>query len=162
LRKDEIWHKVILHGIPTTSSFTIVQVEVEEFNPGIHLPRLPRWLTTEAQCQNKAASAMVLTITGKDSTEKALSKGHSLFGRKFKVQGYLTFSPDTQYNKYLAFGHHTSQSTGQTHCAICSQEHPIHLHTCRSDCPIKGKTCLYTTTHYINCKDSHQVTSQEC
>ncbi|RPA91290.1 hypothetical protein L873DRAFT_1794954 [Choiromyces venosus 120613-1] len=75
LRKDEIWHKVILHGIPTTSSFTTVQEEVEEFNPGIHLPHLPRWLTTEAQHQNKAASAMVLTITSKDSTDKALSKG---------------------------------------------------------------------------------------
>ncbi|RPA91291.1 hypothetical protein L873DRAFT_1871355 [Choiromyces venosus 120613-1] len=42
LRKEEIWHKVILHGIPTTSSFTTIQTEIEEFNPGIHLPRLPR------------------------------------------------------------------------------------------------------------------------
>ncbi|RPA96855.1 hypothetical protein L873DRAFT_1636149, partial [Choiromyces venosus 120613-1] len=163
LRKDKIWYKVILHGIPTTSSFTTIQAEVEEFNPGIHLPHLPRWLTTEAQYQNKAASAMVLTIASKDSIDKALSKGLSLFGRKFKVQRFLTFGPDTQCNKCLAFGHHTSQCTGQIHCAICSQEHPIHLHTCgRSDCPIKVKTSLYTTTHCINCKDTHQATSKEC
>ncbi|RPA97491.1 hypothetical protein L873DRAFT_1598119, partial [Choiromyces venosus 120613-1] len=158
LRKDEIWHKVILHGIPTPNSFTTIPAEIEEFNPGIHLSR---WLTTEAQHQNKAASAMVLTIAGKDSTDKALSKGLSLFGRKFKVQRYLTFGPDTQCNKCLAFGHHTSQCTGQTHCAICSPEHPTHLHTYgRSDCPIKGKMCLYTTTYCINSKDSHQATSQ--
>ncbi|RPA93570.1 hypothetical protein L873DRAFT_1650780, partial [Choiromyces venosus 120613-1] len=160
---DKIWHKVILHGIPTTSSFTTIQAEVEEFNPGIHLHRLPRWLTTEAQCQNKAASAMVLTIAGKDSTDKALSKGLSLFSRKFNIQHYLTFGPDTQCNKCLAFGHHTSQCTRQTHCTICSQEHPTHLHTCgRSNCPIKGKTCFYITTHCINCKDTHQATSKEC
>ncbi|RPB01378.1 hypothetical protein L873DRAFT_1677349, partial [Choiromyces venosus 120613-1] len=135
--------------------------EVEEFNPRIQLPRLPRWLTTEAQCQNKAASAMVLTITGKDSTDKALSKGLSLFGRKFKIQHYLAFGPDTQCNKCLAFGHHTSQCTRQTHCDICSQEHPIHHHTCdRSDCPIKSKACRYTITHSINYKGSHQATSQ--
>lgn len=66
LRKDEIWHKVILHGIPTTATFATVQSEVEEFNPGIQLPRPPRWLTTEVQRQHKAASAMVLTIAGKD------------------------------------------------------------------------------------------------
>ena len=86
LRKDEIWHKVILHGIPTTTTFSTVQSEVEEFKPGIHLPRPPRWLTTDIQRQNKSASAMVLTIAGKDSTDKALSRGLSLFGRKFKVQ----------------------------------------------------------------------------
>ncbi|RPA90359.1 hypothetical protein L873DRAFT_1577634, partial [Choiromyces venosus 120613-1] len=154
-------HKVILHVIPTTSSFTTIQTEIEEFNPGTHLPCLPRWLTTEAQCQDKAASAMVLTIASKDSTDKALSNGLSLFGRKFKVQGYLTFGPDTQCNKCLAFGHHTAQYTGQTHCAICSQEHPTHLHTCgRSDCPTKGKPCLHTTIQCSNCKDSHQATSQ--
>ncbi|RPA94016.1 hypothetical protein L873DRAFT_1703115, partial [Choiromyces venosus 120613-1] len=160
---DEIWHKVILHGIPTTSSLTTLQEEIEESKPGIHLSRLPRWLTTEDQHQNKAASAMVLIIAGKDCSDKVLSKGLSLFGRKFNVQGYLTFGPDSQCNKCLAFGPHTGQCTGQTHCAICSQEHPTHLHTCsRSDCPIKGKTCLYTTIQCTNYKDSHPATSQEC
>src|SRR5205807_2628990 len=95
LRKDEIWHKVILHGISTTTTFNTVQSEIEEFNLGTHLPCPPRWLTTEAQYQDKAASAMVRTIAGKDSTEKALSRGLSLFGKKFKVQRYLTFGPDS-------------------------------------------------------------------
>src|SRR5437879_3143527 len=130
LRKDQIWHKVILHGIPTTTTFNTVQSEIEEFNPGTHLPRPPRWLTTEAQRQDKAASAMVLTIAGKDSTEKALSRGLSLFGKKFKVQRYLTFGPDSQCTKCLAFGHHPSQCTGTQHCNICFLEHPAHLHTC--------------------------------
>ena len=49
LRKDEIWHKVIVHGIPTSSPFDTVQSEVQDFNPGIHLPRPPKWLATEAQ-----------------------------------------------------------------------------------------------------------------
>ncbi|RPB00732.1 hypothetical protein L873DRAFT_1679543, partial [Choiromyces venosus 120613-1] len=121
------------------------------------------WLTMKAQRQNKPASAMVLTIASKDSTDEALSKGLSLFGRKFKVQYYLTFGADTQCNKYLAFFHHSSQCTRPTHCTICSQEHPIHIHTCRrSDCTIKAKMCLYTTIQCINCKDSHQATSQKC
>src|SRR5207302_6075804 len=69
LRKDEIWHKVILHSIPTTTTFNTVQSEIEEFNPGTHFPRPPRWLTTEAQRQDKAASAMLLTTAGTASTE---------------------------------------------------------------------------------------------
>ncbi len=163
LRKDEIWNKVILHGIPTTTTFTTVQTEVEEFNPGIHLPRPPRWLTTETQRQDKAASAMVLTIAGKDSTDKALSRGLSLFGRRFKVQRYLSFGPDTQCTKCLAFGHHPSQCTGNTTCSICAREHPAHSHTCsRTDCPTKGKPCLHTTIICSNCGDDHQATSKEC
>src|ERR1700710_1766155 len=53
LRKDEIWHNIILHSIPTNTTFTTVQSEIEEFNPGIYLPRPLRCLTTEAQHQNK-------------------------------------------------------------------------------------------------------------
>ncbi|RPA96848.1 hypothetical protein L873DRAFT_1693412, partial [Choiromyces venosus 120613-1] len=107
-------YKVILYSIPTTSSFSTIQTEIKEFNPRTHLPYLPRWLTTEAQYQDKATLAMVLTIAGKDSTDKALSKDLSLFGRKFMVQHYLTFGPDTQCNKCLAFGHHTASCIGQT------------------------------------------------
>ncbi|RPB00353.1 hypothetical protein L873DRAFT_1680592, partial [Choiromyces venosus 120613-1] len=38
---DEIWHKVIIHGIPTTifstpERFNNVKTEIEEFNPGLH------------------------------------------------------------------------------------------------------------------------------
>ncbi|KAG0133520.1 hypothetical protein HOY82DRAFT_604375 [Tuber indicum] len=91
LRKDEVWQKVIIHGIPTTSTLSTVQAEIETFNPGTHLPCPPRWLTTPAQRKDKAASAMVLTIAGKDVTVKALTIGLSLLGRKVKVQNYLTF-----------------------------------------------------------------------
>lgn len=37
LKKDEIWHTVILHSIPTTTIFTTVHSEIEEFNSGIQL-----------------------------------------------------------------------------------------------------------------------------
>src|SRR5437879_13762047 len=103
-----------------SGSISVMRYNNNNNNPGTHLPRPPRWLTTEAQRQDKAASAMVLTIAGKDSTEKALSRGLSLFGKKFKVQRYLTFGPDSQCTKCLAFGHHPSQSTGTQHCSFPS------------------------------------------
>jgi hypothetical protein len=163
LRKDEIWHKVIIHGIPTTSSFSTVQSEVQDFNPGIHLPRPPRWLTTEAQRTKKAASTMVLTIAGKEAADKAIASGLSLFGKKFKVQKYLTFGPDTQCSKCLAFGHHTTRCVNNTHCTFCAGNHPAYLHTCgRSDCPTKGKPCLHTILKCSNCGDNHQADSEDC
>ncbi|RPB01370.1 hypothetical protein L873DRAFT_1891677 [Choiromyces venosus 120613-1] len=47
LRQDEIWHIVIIHSIPTTipstpEGFNTVKTEIEEFNPGLHLPHYPR------------------------------------------------------------------------------------------------------------------------
>ncbi|RPA98021.1 hypothetical protein L873DRAFT_1915351 [Choiromyces venosus 120613-1] len=74
----------------------MIKTKIEEFNPGLHLPHPPRWLTTETQQKDKAASAIVITLVGKDATEKVLRSGLSLFGRKFKAQRYLSFGPDTQ------------------------------------------------------------------
>ncbi|RPA96850.1 hypothetical protein L873DRAFT_1791431 [Choiromyces venosus 120613-1] len=47
LRQDEIWHKVIIHSIPTTISstpegFNTVKTKIEEFNLSLHLPHPPR------------------------------------------------------------------------------------------------------------------------
>jgi len=39
---------------------------------------------------------MVLTISGQDAATKTITTGLSIFCRKFKVQKYLTFEPDTQ------------------------------------------------------------------
>jgi len=138
------------------------QSEVQAFNPCIHLSRPPRWLTTETQRSKKSASTMVLTILGKDAATKAISTGLSIFGRKFKVQKYLTFGPDTQCNKCLAFGHHTSKCTNNTYCNICAGKHPGYLHPCgHSDSPTKGKQCLHTTLK-CSCGDPHQADFKEC
>src|SRR5437660_1512419 len=162
LRKDEIWHKVIIHGIPTTSSFSTVQSEVQDFNPGTHLPRPPRWLTTETQRSQNSASTMLLTIAGKEAADKAIASGLSLFGKKFQFQQSLVLGPDSICSKCLAFGHHTTRCANTTHCTFCAGDHPAHLHTCgRSDCPTKGKPCLHTTLKCSNCGDNHKADSEE-
>ncbi|RPB01377.1 hypothetical protein L873DRAFT_1803959 [Choiromyces venosus 120613-1] len=106
---------------------------------------------------------MVLTLVGKDATEKVLRSGLSLFGRKFKAQRYLSFGPDTQCSRCLAFGHHPTQCTGTIHYALCTQEYPTHLQSCgRSQCPTRGKVCLHTTIKCNNCNEPHPATSKEC
>jgi len=160
-RKDEIWPKLIIQGLPTLSSPNTVQSEVQDFNPGIHLPRPPRWLTTEAQSSKKSASTMILTIVGKDAATKALTSGLSQFGRKFKVQKCLSFGPDPQCNNCLAFRHHTSKCTKDTYRNLCAAEHSAYLYSCGiSDCPTKGKQCL-TTIKCSNYRDLHQVDFKE-
>ncbi|RPA96853.1 hypothetical protein L873DRAFT_1588936, partial [Choiromyces venosus 120613-1] len=111
LRQDESWHKVIIHDIPTNirstaEGFNTVKTKVEEFNPGLHLPHPPRWLNTETQWKEKAASAMIITLVGKDTTEKVLRSSLSLFGKKFNVKYYMSFGPNIQCSRCLAFSHH--------------------------------------------------------
>ncbi|RPB01373.1 hypothetical protein L873DRAFT_1803948 [Choiromyces venosus 120613-1] len=106
---------------------------------------------------------MVITLVGKDTTEKVLRSGLSLFGRKFKAKCYLSFGPDTQCSRCLAFSHHPTQCTSTIHCAICTQEHPTHLHSCsRSQWPTRGKACLHTTIKCNNYNEPHPATSKEC
>ncbi|RPA98022.1 hypothetical protein L873DRAFT_1808865, partial [Choiromyces venosus 120613-1] len=53
--------------------------------------------------------------------------------------------------------------TGTIHCAICTQEHPTHLHFCsRSQCSTRGKACLHTTIKCNNCNEPNPGTSKEC
>ncbi|RPA88876.1 hypothetical protein L873DRAFT_1584835, partial [Choiromyces venosus 120613-1] len=168
LRLDGILYKVIIHRIPTTipstpEGFNTVKTEIEEFNPGLHLPCPPGWLTTETQRKGKAGSAMIITLIGKDTTEKVLRSGLSLSGRKFKAQHYLSFGPDTQCSRWLAFGHHPTQCTSTIHCAICTEEHPTDLHSCsRSQSSTRGKACLRTTIKCNSCNEPHPATSTEC
>ncbi|RPA89077.1 hypothetical protein L873DRAFT_1823515, partial [Choiromyces venosus 120613-1] len=81
---------------------------------------------------------IVITLVGKDATEKVLRSDLSLFRRKC-----------------LAFGHHPTQCTGTIHCAICIKEHLTHLHSCsRSQYPTRGKVNNYNKPH--------PATSNEC
>jgi len=106
---------------------------------------------------------MVLPIAGNDAAIKALTSGLSLFGRKFKVQKYLSFGPYTQCNNCLAFGHHTCKCTNNTHCNLCAGEYPPCLNTCgHFDYPNKGKQCIHTTLQCSNCSDSHLADFTEC
>ncbi|RPA92876.1 hypothetical protein L873DRAFT_1631004, partial [Choiromyces venosus 120613-1] len=169
LRQDKIWYKVIIHDISTTipstlEVFNTVKTEIAEFNPGSHLPHLPRWLTTETQWKEKAVSVTVISRVRKDALEKVLRSDLSLFGRKFKAQYYLSFSPDTKCSRCLAFDHHPTQCTSIIHFAICVQEYPIYLHSChRSQYPTRGKACLYTTIkpECSNCNEPHLATTNE-
>ena len=86
LRNDEIWYKVIIHGIPTSSSFQTLQSEVQDFNPGVKLPRPPRWLTTEAQRSKKSASTMVLTIAGKKQQQRQSPQGYPSLAESSKFK----------------------------------------------------------------------------
>ncbi|RPB04738.1 hypothetical protein L873DRAFT_1798511, partial [Choiromyces venosus 120613-1] len=106
---------------------------------------------------------MVITLVGKDTTEKVLRTGLSLFRRKFKAQHYLSFSCDTQFSRCLTFGYHPTQCTGTIHWAICTQEHPTYLHSCgRSQYTTRGKVSLHTTIKCNNSNEPHPVTSKEC
>src|SRR5205807_478548 len=86
LRKDDIWHKVILHGIPTTTTFNTVQSEVEEFNPGTHLPRPPRWLTTEAQVRTKQLLLWSSPLPAKTLQKKPSAEASHSLGRSSKSE----------------------------------------------------------------------------
>ncbi|RPA98030.1 hypothetical protein L873DRAFT_1790556 [Choiromyces venosus 120613-1] len=167
LRQDKICHMVIIYGISTTISstpegFNPVKTEIEEFNPGLYLLCPPRCLTTETQWKEKVVSAIVITLVGKDTTEKVLSSSLSLFSRMFKSQCYLSIGPNTECSRYLAFDHHSTQSTGTSHCAICTQEYSLQVHSCgRSQCTTSGKACLHTIKYNI-CNKLYPATSTEC
>jgi hypothetical protein len=57
-KKDEKWHKVVAHGIPTSifnnkDGLNLVKDEIETFNKDLKLACLPVWLTSEEARQGK-------------------------------------------------------------------------------------------------------------
>ncbi|RPA98280.1 hypothetical protein L873DRAFT_1790420 [Choiromyces venosus 120613-1] len=70
----DLWHNYcppgtpatqpLIHGLPTSHSPATIATELTTYNSGLALNQQPRWLTPDESHAGKAASSIVITITG--------------------------------------------------------------------------------------------------
>ncbi|SLM37289.1 hypothetical protein LPUS_07068 [Lasallia pustulata] len=77
IKKNNKWHKILLHGLPTAvfntkDGLEMLQEEVELFNKGIKLVTKPVWLSTAENRQNKMHASAIISVATQEEAQNAL------------------------------------------------------------------------------------------
>ena len=124
--------QLLVHGIPTSHTLADIGRELTTYNSGLALALPPRWLTPDDRRASKAASAVVITVTGPKAQEFASASRLSAFSTTFKLERHLRFNQFTQCANCQQFGHHTLKCPNAPSCRWCASPHPTRDHSCPS------------------------------
>jgi hypothetical protein len=162
-RINERWSKFVLHGIPTVATMDEVRDEIETNYPALRLAQTPRWLTTEAQREEKPISSVVIAILGSITLDQIGTETLELRNRSCRLDNYVQFDSTTQCRYCQCYGHHTQKCTKLTPtCAVCAESHLTKDHPCTIPTCKKGPACTHPPIKCINCNAPHKASDRHC
>jgi hypothetical protein len=166
--KDEPWHKVVLHRIPTSDfnipyGIELVLDELKTFNSNLNLKPIstPYWLSTTENRAIKQGGSVVISFATKAEAERCIRNRVWIARISIRAEKLLATSRSTQCTKCQGFGHLAKFCRKEAKCSLCSEPHAIQLHYC-SICSQKGQKCPYLASKCANCKNNYISTSKEC
>jgi hypothetical protein len=165
-QKDESWHKVAIHGIPTRDFNTpngmqLIVDEITTFNQGFKPIGTPYWLTTEAKRKNQLAGSVVVAFATEEEANRAIRYRLYIGGASVRVEKLYSVAPTTQCGKCQGYGHLDNHCKKGLKCRLCAENHATAQHKC-SICPTKGAKCLHLAPKCSNCKGAHSADSETC
>src|SRR5205807_7695483 len=105
---DSLTSQLLVHGIPTSHSLATIVTELTTFNTGLVLTQQPRWLISNDSRTDKAASTVVISITG-PKAPLFISKRLAAFSSTYRTEYRLRFNSFTQCFNCHSFGHHSTK-----------------------------------------------------
>jgi len=168
VKKDEKWHKVVAHEIPTSifnnkNGLNLVKDEIETFNKDLKLACLPVWLTSEEARQGKLHESVILAFKSEEEAKKAVRNWLVIAGVSVRTAVYLVIKLTDQCKRCQKFGHHQTKCQNQETCQFCAGNHNTRQHGCFLCLTlIKGTICAHTVYKCVNCQEKHQSNSVEC
>lgn len=166
IQKDEPWHKVILHGIPTADfnnpeGMALVVEEIKTFNKGLTPIGTPYWLTSADRRQNQRAGSVVVAFATEDEAKKAIRHRLYIAGISVRVEKLQSTAPTTQCQKCQGFGHLDSYCKRGSICKLCGDKHATQQHHCNT-CYAKGTRCPHLAPKCANCQEAHTADTRSC
>ena len=99
-QKDEPWHKVVLHGIPTAdfntpNGIALVTEEIQTFNKGLQPIGTPYWLTQASKRLNQRAGSVVVAFASPEEANRAIRHRLYIAGTSVSREAilYSSFNP---------------------------------------------------------------------
>src|SRR5205807_6469412 len=152
-----------VHGIPTSHNLADVGRELTTYNSGLTLALPPRWLTSDDRRASKAASSIVITVTGPKAQEFVNASHLSAFSTTFKLERKLRLNQFTQCANCQQFGHHTLKCPNASSCHWCTSPHSTRDHSCPSSTyQQKDRLCPHTSPKCVACAGPHEAHSSLC
>jgi hypothetical protein len=165
-QKDEPWHKVVLHGIPTAdfntpSGMDLIVEEITIFNKDLVPIGTPYWLTPPEKRLNQRAGSVVVAFATAIEASRAIRHRLYVAGISARVEKLYSTAPTTQCSKCQGFGHLDNYCKRTPRCRLCGELHATHQHTCNT-CRIKGSKCAHLAPNCVNCKEAHTSDYKSC
>jgi hypothetical protein len=165
-QKDEPWHKVVLHGIPTLdfntpSGMTLIIEEIKTFNKGLNPIGTPYWLTSADKRVTQRAGSVVIAFATAEEANRAIRHRLYIAGISVRVEKLYSTASTTQCYKCQGFGHLDSYCRYTATCRLCGEKHATQQHVCKT-CNAKGTRCLHLVPKCTNCKEAHTADNKSC
>jgi hypothetical protein len=165
-QKDEPWHKVIVHGIPTTDFNTpngmdLIIDEIKTFNKGFTPVGTPYWITPKDKRAVQLAGSVAIAFATAKEANRAIRHRLYIGGISVRVEKLYSTAPTSQCRKCQGFGHLESYCKRAPSCRLCGDKHATPEHACNT-CNTKGTKCQHLAPKCSNCKEAHTADSKEC
>jgi hypothetical protein len=165
-QKDEPWHKVVLHGIPTADFNTpggmdLIVEEITTFNKDLVPIGTPYWLTASDKRLSQQAGSVVVAFATANEASRAIRHRLYVAGISVRVEKLYWTASTTQCSKCQGYGHLESYCKRHPRCRLCGESHATQQHTCNT-CRIKGSKCAHLVPNCINCKEAHTADFKSC
>lgn len=165
-KKDETWHKVVLHGIPTADfnvphGMELVIEEIKTFNKGLTPVGTPYWLTTPDKRANQRAGSVVVAFATANEASQAIRNRVYIAGISVRVEKLHSTAATTQCSNCQGFGHLENHCKYPSSCQLCGENHATKQHLCKT-CSVKGARCPHLVPQCTNCKESHTADHKAC
>ena len=165
-QKDEAWHKVAIHGIPTADFNTpegmaLVIEEIVTFNKGLNPIGTPYWLTSADKRLTQRAGSIAVAFATEQEANKAIRHRLYIAGISVRVEKLYSAAPTTQCQNCQGFGHLENYCKKTPRCRLCSEGHATEQHNCNI-CHTKGAKCPHLAPKCANCKETHTADTKSC
>jgi hypothetical protein len=165
-QKDEPWHKVVLHGVPTADfnnpeGMKLVIDEITTFNKGLTPIGTPYWLSSLEKRTNQRAGSVVVAFATAEEASRAIRYRLYIAGISVRVEKLYSTAFTTQCFKCQGFGHLDNYCKRQPTCRLCGEKHATQQHVCKT-CSTKGIRCLHLVPNCANCKQAHTADNKAC
>ena len=167
IKKDEKWHKIVIHSLETEifnteTGMENLKTELESYNPGLKLITNPIWLSkSENRSRNRHASA-ILAFRTEAEAQRHLKKRLLAAGSTYRTVEYRDYRPNDQCQKCQTFGHLQNKCNRSPRCLYCGRNHQTWNHKCQLPTCEDKQPCNHTIPRCCNCQNAHFANSAMC
>jgi len=152
----------LLHGVPTHLSIPEISASIEANYPQLVQGQTPRWLTPAERREHKAASTIVMTLTGNVKKNAIGRQNLIVCNRECQLDDYIPYGRSTQCHNCQTYGHPAALCRNDACCAVCAGPHNTRDHPCTIPACKKGPTCTHPPIRCVNCNAPHKANDPNC
>jgi len=152
----------LLHGVLTHLSIPEISASIEAYYPQLVQGQTPRWLTPAERREHKAASTIVMTLTGNVKKNTIGRQNLIVCNRECQLDDYIPYGQSTQCHNCQTYGHPAALCRNDACCAVCAGPHNTRDHPCTIPACKKGPTCTHPPIRCVNCNAPHKANDPNC